>query len=71
LIGTPESCIRTAEELFRAGVDEIACLVDFGVPRDAAIASLYEVEQVRAQLNRSTASDIRVPQLPAVVEGLS
>jgi alkanesulfonate monooxygenase SsuD/methylene tetrahydromethanopterin reductase-like flavin-dependent oxidoreductase (luciferase family) len=30
LLGTPDSCMRMARQLGEMGVDEIACLVDFG-----------------------------------------
>jgi natural product biosynthesis luciferase-like monooxygenase protein len=61
LIGTPEVCSKTAEEIFAAGVDEIACLIDFGVPRADAIRSLYELERVQALLGRGTRQDARIP----------
>ncbi len=32
LIGSPESCVPLVERLARADVDEVACLVDFGLP---------------------------------------
>ncbi|MFE6858209.1 MupA/Atu3671 family FMN-dependent luciferase-like monooxygenase [Nocardia sp. NPDC057668] len=32
LFGTPESALPMVESLHRAGADEIACLIDFGVP---------------------------------------
>jgi phthiocerol/phenolphthiocerol synthesis type-I polyketide synthase D len=30
LIGTPESCMALVESLQKIGVDEVACLLDFG-----------------------------------------
>ena len=30
LIGTPETCLEVVRQLSAAGVDEIACLLDFG-----------------------------------------
>ena len=34
LFGTPESCLATVDRLRELGVDEIACLIDFGVDDD-------------------------------------
>jgi len=31
LFGTPESCLRMVQKLSQIGVDEIACLIDFGI----------------------------------------
>jgi natural product biosynthesis luciferase-like monooxygenase protein len=40
LFGTPESCINRVREIVSAGVDEIACLIDFGIPNDTVVRSL-------------------------------
>ncbi|MDP9793792.1 natural product biosynthesis luciferase-like monooxygenase protein [Catenuloplanes nepalensis] len=47
LLGTPEHCADLAVRLAGLGVDEIACLVDFGVPADAALAALPLLARVR------------------------
>ncbi len=47
LIGTPETCAATVERLARAGVDEVACLIDFGVAADQVLASLPYLDEVR------------------------
>jgi alkanesulfonate monooxygenase SsuD/methylene tetrahydromethanopterin reductase-like flavin-dependent oxidoreductase (luciferase family) len=39
-VGTVEECARQAERLSESGVDEIACLVDFGVGYESVMASL-------------------------------
>jgi natural product biosynthesis luciferase-like monooxygenase protein len=51
LFGTPATCARMAQRCMRAGVDEIACLLDFGVPTDEVLASLPYLNQVRLQAN--------------------
>jgi natural product biosynthesis luciferase-like monooxygenase protein len=48
LLGTVEKCIRIVDHLRDVGVDEIACLVDFGVPVDAVIESLVHLNRLRA-----------------------
>jgi natural product biosynthesis luciferase-like monooxygenase protein len=40
LLGTPESCATLVEALHAAGVDEIACLLDFGPPTELMLESL-------------------------------
>ncbi len=39
-IGTLEHCARQAERLKENGVDEIACLIDFGIGLDEVMNSL-------------------------------
>ena len=39
-VGTLEECARQAEVLYDNGVDEIACLIDFGIRMDEVLASL-------------------------------
>lgn len=40
LLGTAESCLHTLERLSAVGIDEVACLVDFGLPADEVLAAL-------------------------------
>lgn len=47
LLGTPEKARRTAERLRRIGVDEIACLIDFGLPADTVLAGLERILELR------------------------
>ncbi|HEV7508688.1 MAG TPA: MupA/Atu3671 family FMN-dependent luciferase-like monooxygenase [Thermoanaerobaculia bacterium] len=49
LIGSPESCAPIVERMREIGVDEIACLVDFGVDREAVVASLPWLDVLRRQ----------------------
>jgi natural product biosynthesis luciferase-like monooxygenase protein len=51
LIGTPARCETFVGQLLDIGVDEIACLVDFGVPADAVLESLKLVDALRASLS--------------------
>ena len=52
LFGTPAACARMAERCRDAGVDEIACLLDFGVPTEQVLASLPYLNQVREMTSR-------------------
>ncbi|WP_405644765.1 MupA/Atu3671 family FMN-dependent luciferase-like monooxygenase [Streptomyces sp. NBC_00019] len=47
LIGTPDSCAPLVETLREAGVDEIAALVDFGMPAERMRAGLEHLDALR------------------------
>ena len=49
LIGTEESCLETINSLMELGVNEIACLVDFGIEASLIIESLNNLNRVRQQ----------------------
>lgn len=53
LFGTPETCLEMVEQLQDAGVDEIACLIDFGVDVDTTLNGLYSLTwlQERVKVN--------------------
>ncbi|MFJ5808372.1 MupA/Atu3671 family FMN-dependent luciferase-like monooxygenase [Streptomyces sp. NPDC093093] len=51
LIGTPETCAPVVEALRRAGVDEIASLVDFGMPADLMRSGLERLDALRARFH--------------------
>jgi len=47
LFGTPESCLATVDRLRGMGVDEIACLIDFGVDSESVLGSLPYLDELR------------------------
>ena len=49
LMGAPDKCARLIDGLIDIGVDEIACLVDFGVDADSVLASLARLDELRAR----------------------
>src|SRR5205085_3675648 len=51
LFGTVDVCLRMVEQLRAIGVDEIACLIDFGVDSQAALDSLRLLNEVRQRSN--------------------
>ncbi|MET0395684.1 MAG: amino acid adenylation domain-containing protein [Longimicrobiaceae bacterium] len=61
LMGTPDACLATVRRVRAAGVDEVACLVDFGVDDGRVLASLDLLRGVmeadRAAPAPSAASD--------------
>ncbi|MFL5506039.1 MAG: MupA/Atu3671 family FMN-dependent luciferase-like monooxygenase, partial [Gemmatimonadales bacterium] len=47
LFGTPESCLARIDQLAAVGVDEVACLIDFGVPTDQTLEHLEHLDRLR------------------------
>jgi len=52
LFGTPETCLRMVDRLKEIGVDEIGCLIDFGVDVETVLASLHDLQQVMEWSNQ-------------------
>jgi natural product biosynthesis luciferase-like monooxygenase protein len=48
LLGTPERCLELVRTLEAAGVNEIACLLDFGPQTDEVLANLAQLDRLRA-----------------------
>ncbi|MGZ4739594.1 MAG: MupA/Atu3671 family FMN-dependent luciferase-like monooxygenase [Ilumatobacteraceae bacterium] len=73
LFGTPESCMAQVDHLRRLGVDEIACLIDFGVDQDTVLGALDQLDALRILANAGIASggppdpDDQQGQIPADV----
>ncbi|EWC62838.1 Non-ribosomal peptide synthetase [Actinokineospora spheciospongiae] len=64
LLGTPEHCADIVDRLKLIGVDEVACLVDFGVGHDAVLDSLDQLavaKEVSEDRARKAAADEPVP----------
>lgn len=63
LLGTPSSCLSMVERLKEIGVNEIACLIDFGVDADSVISNLDYLDRLRKLANRISdrqiASDVK------------
>ena len=47
LMGTPAKCSRVVDQLLAVDVDEVACLVDFGVAADAVLENLEYLNELR------------------------
>ena len=56
LIGTTEHVVNQGRRFTALGVDELACLIDFGVDTDEVLAALPMLDQVRATLASGTSS---------------
>jgi natural product biosynthesis luciferase-like monooxygenase protein len=51
LFGTPEECASRVRAFEKMGVDEVACLMDFGVDEASVLGSLKELDGMRRLLN--------------------
>ncbi|MCA2211608.1 MupA/Atu3671 family FMN-dependent luciferase-like monooxygenase [Jidongwangia harbinensis] len=56
LLGTPDDAAAMIERLAGIGVDEVACLLDFGVAEPEVIAGLEHLARVPAALERRAAA---------------
>ena len=52
LVGTVASCRERVAALAAVGVDEIACLIDFGIDFDSVMASLYQLNRLKELCGR-------------------
>ncbi len=50
LFGGPETCLRTIDRLREIGVDEVGCLIDFGIDFDTTMEGLRRLAELREQL---------------------
>jgi natural product biosynthesis luciferase-like monooxygenase protein/amino acid adenylation domain-containing protein len=57
LMGTPETCLAMIQKLRSMGVDEIACLIDFGVDEDAVLRSLDKLAELVEEANADVSAD--------------
>lgn len=47
LMGAPDKCARLIDTLGEIGVDEIACLIDFGVDAESVLSSLEKLDELK------------------------
>lgn len=52
LFGTVDDGVETVDRLRAIGVDEVACLIDFGVPHDEVLRSLQYIAELRRRTGR-------------------
>lgn len=61
LCGTLAKCSRLVDKLSEAGVDEIACLIDFGLPPDTVMDGLHHLSVLNKKYQRTDASKVTIP----------
>jgi natural product biosynthesis luciferase-like monooxygenase protein len=57
LMGTPTTCIGIVNELEKIGVNEVAALVDFGLPTDRVLAGLSRLNALRENCSHAPEQD--------------
>ena len=68
LIGTPERCLELVDKVQAAGVDEIACLIDFGIAPDTVIEHLRDLKGLMERTRAPRASTRRVSVAEQVLQ---
>lgn len=58
LLGTPAKCAAMINKISDAGVNEAACLIDFGVDFESTMQSLEHLADLRRSLDRSIAAAV-------------
>ncbi|MDH3686816.1 MAG: non-ribosomal peptide synthetase, partial [Myxococcales bacterium] len=58
LFGTPESCGEMVDAVAAIDVDEIACLIDFGIPTDTILGSFKQLARLRAASSEPEAAAV-------------
>jgi natural product biosynthesis luciferase-like monooxygenase protein len=60
LLGTLDDCLERTDKMKAIGVNEVACLIDFGVDTDAVLAALPALDELRelAQINAEDAATL-------------
>lgn len=53
LIGSSKKCIDTVKKLAAIGVDEIACLLDFGISSSEILKNLIHLSDLKSNFNKS------------------
>jgi natural product biosynthesis luciferase-like monooxygenase protein len=61
LFGTPEQCATLVRHLRGIGVDEIACLIDFGIDTDTVLDHLGHLNQLRILCENEVAMTVPEP----------
>ena len=52
LFGTPESCLAMIERVRAIGINEVACLIDFGVDATITLDALQHLDRLRIMANQ-------------------
>jgi natural product biosynthesis luciferase-like monooxygenase protein/amino acid adenylation domain-containing protein len=70
LFGTPASCAAMVEQLHGIGVNEIACLIDFGVDEEAVLSSLKSLDVLRRRFEPIVTPSNEGDLQPDTIHGL-
>ena len=59
LIGTPQSCVPMIERLKSIGVDEVACLIDFGVDVESTLEGLVHLDELKRLCQSTSGASVQ------------
>lgn len=65
LLGTPERCLPLVQQIQASGVNEIACLIDFGVDPALVLASLPNLDRLRRMAQPKEAETLALQTVAA------
>lgn len=71
LFGTENSCLELVDQIKGIGVDEIACLIDFGIEETAVLNSLQylkKLQQASQPKSKEDATTNLIDEIPALLE---
>ncbi len=68
LFGTPETALKVVQDACQMGVDEIACLIDFGVPSQRVMENLPHLNELKTRCHDVASSPRRDNSIPALIE---
>ncbi len=64
LLGTPETCRKILAQLRRIGINEVACLIDFGVDVESVLQGLEQLDGVRREFQAQLQATESLPAVP-------
>ena len=67
LFGTPESCMEMIERIKASDVDEVACLIDFGVSVDLVLDNLKYLNILRESFERCEETERSTHSIPELI----
>jgi natural product biosynthesis luciferase-like monooxygenase protein len=70
LFGTPASCMEIVDRVKSADVDEIACLIDFGVATDVVLDHLPYLDVLRAAAQQPASTEAVAEEIDSSVPAL-
>lgn len=69
LFGTPESCMATVDRLKGLGVDDVACLIDFGIPSQTVLKHLPFLNDLKERTSAPRMVDVEADySVPALIK---
>jgi natural product biosynthesis luciferase-like monooxygenase protein len=68
LFGTPESCAEFIEKLRANDIDEVACLIDFGISPEVVLDNLKHLDALRQATSNPSSGEPADYSLPALIQ---